>query len=67
MTEKLKPCPFCGAVDAVHTDWTPENFCRVICNILKGGCGTSSGQYEDKDEPIEAWNTRAQEKDDVVE
>ena len=49
-------CPCCGKVSEkimVGGYW------QYICNVLNGGCGTSSGKYEDLAEAKEYWSKRA--------
>lgn len=65
---KIKPCPFCGneraleAVSDMELDSdNPENKgyqFAVVCNVHKGGCGSTCGWQFDKEEAIEAWNRR---------
>lgn len=55
--KELKPCPFCGKKDSVQ--WDDHNgIYYILCNAMKGGCGSTSGGYENKCETIELWNTR---------
>lgn len=57
MSEKLKPCPFCGYDDTQVSDeqngfefgWCPE-------------CGSVGPTHPTQAEAITAWNTRAGEK-----
>ena len=72
-TEKgiVLPCPFCGKEDSVETldcytaeglkceseRFRKDNF-KCVCNYLKGGCGTSTGVSETKQEALYKWNTR---------
>jgi hypothetical protein len=74
LMEELKPCPFCGKnvahvgtvaehekmdIHDVDYDWCSKHY-DVVCDLLKGGCGASTGkQYETPREAIEAWNRRA--------
>ena len=57
MSEKLKPCPFCGG-DAELSDF--ETISKVICKK----CGAesrliaSSSKYCSDEKAIEAWNRR---------
>ncbi len=68
MSEKLKPCPFCGRNhdllitsirhrldDIVYYQWT------VFCDASggKAGCGAMCGYHDTKAQAIEAWNRRA--------
>ena len=65
------PCPFCGKEDSVETldCYTAEglkceserfrkDYFKCVCNYLKGGCGTSTGVSETKQEALYKWNTR---------
>ena len=31
----------------------------IICNVLKGGCGARTRFYENPEQAVNAWNTRA--------
>lgn len=62
MSEKLKPCPFCGGkafIDIEHGEY--HVFCECECTLgkicLYEGYG---GEYGSELEAIEAWNTRAE-------
>lgn len=68
MTEKLKPCPFCGGVPST-ADWitsrlyTRDNaFCVYCpsCQLLFGFDADYGGQFATEQEAIETWNRRAQ-------
>lgn len=65
------PCPLCGKEASVEIldcytaeglECESESFrkdtFKCICNHLKGGCGTSTGVSETKQETLEKWNTR---------
>ena len=65
------PCPLCGKEASVEIldcytaeglECESESFrkdtFKCICNYLKGGCGTSAGVSETKQEALEKWNTR---------
>lgn len=65
----LKPCPFCGHVDAVKVmtfkeihgfagDEITANDVAVVCRFTLGGCGASGRYGEDVTDVIEAWNKR---------
>ena len=60
MSVELKPCPFCGQKKTVvlnqEEDGVQKGMYQVICNCLKGGCGSSSGYWYFDEEAIEAWN-----------
>ena len=56
MSDKLKPCPFCGneniEIDSRDLDR------RVICHKGKGGCGAEIGWFTSIIELRKAWNKR---------
>ena len=52
MSDKLKPCPFCGGEAII--DGCDETLWIVICKE----CNASIGYKETKEEAIEAWNKR---------
>lgn len=54
---ELKPCPFCGKTSSVQWD-SYNGIHYILCNIKNGGCGSTSGGYENKSETLELWNTR---------
>ena len=68
MSEKLKPCPFCGekleitanAYSSYYSGpvWKHWNWYRVQCPQ----CEVQTTEYPTVEEAIEAWNRRA--KDD---
>ena len=63
--EQLKPCPFCGGKAQIFTDdemgYLGNNQYLVKCeNCL---CGT--GHYNNPECAIEAWNKRANDKEDA--
>lgn len=58
MTEKLKPCPFCGSVES-SLFMLGDSQKQVVCSINAAGCGASSGWHDKKKRAIAAWNTRA--------
>ena len=54
MTEKLKPCPFCGSVAPLL--FAPEHYGAprvVMCD-----CGAQGALSYSKKEAIDAWNRR---------
>ena len=56
MTEtKLKPCPFCGG-EAYIDVYDDKLYAR--CQ----GCESMTALYDDNQEAIDAWNTRADER-----
>ena len=61
MSEKLKPCPFCGGegiVQAIdfYPDYSDPPIWWVACDI----CGAHTDEYEGdtEAEAVKAWNTR---------
>ena len=68
MTEKLKPCPFCGSKLKVHDKEDPRlsalwrtggNNNRFVISCYK--CGAYSGYALSAQEAIAMWNRRASE------
>ena len=62
MTEKLKPCPFCGGeprrVDLDDIDETDSNFGGSLIECTQ--CGACSPvHFEFKENLLDSWNTRA--------
>ena len=54
MSDKLKPCPFCGGTPIVSG--CDDTLWSVICKK----CAASIDYNETKQEAIEAWNRRVQ-------
>ncbi len=56
MTEHILNCPFCksGVIDIKRRKCDGETLFRVKCN----GCGSMSGEYENINSAIDAWNSR---------
>lgn len=62
MSDELKPCPFCGANDAVETDM--EGMRRTVYFVSCNKCGAAgpSRVYPDHSQPLteaDLWNLRA--------
>ena len=58
MTEKLKPCPFCGN-EAEFDEW------KIFCiRCLNGDCDIKpqTDWFNTKEEAIEAWNRRVNDE-----
>lgn len=59
---ELKPCPFCGSVDApIVEKWSQfSGRCFVVsCHERKRGCSCSSGWKRTAEEATAEWNRRA--------
>ena len=54
---KTKHCPFCGHAKTLEFSEKGVYF-AVVCSILIGGCGGSSGYWVTKLEAVEKWNRR---------
>ena len=64
MTDKLKPCPFCGGKAEIHNCMEFENDTLALIYSGKSGvhcseCHCATIPYGSKDEAIEVWNRRA--------
>ena len=57
MTEKLKPCPFCGEKDEVWVIQRMDGPYWVQCP----DCGGSGSREATEEEAVIAWNRRAYE------
>ena len=55
MTEKLKPCPFCGSEARL---WHPKEYGITLGSIKCPKCGASTETYTDDYSAIEGWNNR---------
>ena len=58
MTEKLKPCPFCGS-ETAPTLIIRGVYSDVQCSPIMGGCDAIGPLKSDDDDAIAAWNKRA--------
>jgi len=60
MTEKIKPCPFCGGTDAQTFDMDDGDYTAVACpNCWAWGPCVYVGEMEDLEaEAIKRWNER---------
>ncbi len=56
-SQELKPCPLCGKSESLEFDHYDEIW-YILCNAKKGGCGTTSGGYENKSEVVDLWENR---------
>ena len=55
MTDKLKPCPFCGSKEVGIFDIHPVPLTRVCC--LE--CGGNGSHEKENERAIDKWNQRA--------
>ena len=74
----LKPCPLCGKDVAELSDCQKVEGCAnfeecdgpamsiVVCDVLQGGCGCSTGYYKTRERAAEAWNRRAERTCNIV-
>lgn len=60
MTEKLKPCPFCGSKSVTVCELYPSSYAR--CRA----CGAEGSLRDSHDEAAAAWNRRTNAKELVV-
>lgn len=74
MSEKLKPCPFCGNSEAPEVseegyDMIPH----VVCNAQNGGCGASVYAQEEspkdptRESAVALWNNPAIRRETIEE
>ena len=57
MSEKLKPCPFCGSDDVTVRWFFHNDTYHVLCNQTL--CHSKDPDGLNKQEAIEAWNRSA--------
>lgn len=62
MSEKLKPCPFCGGEASINRPSGRMLFC-VVCD----DCDANSGYYFTEEDAARAWNSRAERTCHMVE
>lgn len=53
MTDKLKPCPFCGGVGTLHS----LDMCETLYAVCMK-CGARTRLFDTGKEAIENWNRR---------
>ncbi len=62
MTEKLKPCPFCGAEASVSKLDVAKPYgsfeYRVLCSTFMCPCAYPGAAWHSEAEALTAWNTR---------
>ena len=59
MTEKLKPCPFCGATPKMFVNNDKEHTCYIECVC----CFVRTDDYFDRKYLVKDWNSRAENAD----
>ena len=66
MTEKLKPCPFCGAERGLYVLLGGYDACAIEWRIFCDSCKSivMNERADTKEEIIEAWNRRANEEEE---
>ena len=64
MTNKLKPCPFCGNDKIVIRKYTAVSGIHhyVQCDPIQGGCGAEIQARVGKKQAMEDWNRRIKEQ-----
>jgi Lar family restriction alleviation protein len=62
MSEKLKPCPFCGSRNVAHGLFGGDMIVKCI-SCFSGGPPVDAPEFSDmvekRDEAVAAWNRRA--------
>jgi len=65
MSERLKPCPFCGGEIIVKKyEDTGGDYCEHYLSHESNGCvleGIDIMEFKTKQESIDAWNTRTED------
>ncbi len=57
MSEKLKPCPFCGGDASIYEVTSEEeNFSGYMVSCDDCGCGTTA--FDVQDMAVQSWNKR---------
>ena len=65
MSEKLKPCPFCGSESAPKIIVYYKS-AYVSCDIDDGGCGAEFDSLPGEHAAIAAWNKRADQAKELA-
>lgn len=59
MTDKLKPCPFCGGLGELIRETVAEEILyAVACSCWHCKVGPITDWYQTKEHAIEVWNKR---------
>lgn len=64
MSEKLKPCPWCGVEPKGHSVRICEEFIDIHIECGTRGCSGNREVFDDSRSAIEAWNRRHQEQEE---
>ena len=59
MTEKMKPCPFCGGEGEVMECFDVPSQDTYYVAKCYGGCCNMNSMYYERQEAIDDWNNRA--------
>lgn len=60
---KLKPCPLCGEEVSIDREYIFCDYCHLICRIDDRIYNGEAENYQEaRQQAIECWNTRTQEK-----
>ena len=65
MSEKLKPCPFCGGLAWPGQDATVGTQFWITCGDEK--CSAEQRPFDDLEDAITAWNTRPDIRRETIE
>jgi len=58
---ELLPCPFCGGEAKLNKEYEQE-YATSTCCVVECDCGLITDIYDDPEEAINIWNTRAKQK-----
>ena len=59
MSEKLKPCPFCGGnaeLESSYADYVGSGLHKIVCKV----CGCQTNYEHPMQKAIDVWNRRAE-------
>ena len=59
MSEKLKPCPFCGGnaeLESSYADYVGSRLHKIVCKV----CGCQTNYEHPMQKAIDVWNRRAE-------
>lgn len=60
---ELSSCPFCGqnVENLVAEERMGKTYYSMVCDVQAGGCGCSTGRFEDPKDAILMWNIRPED------